>query len=87
LRYTVAPTATINSTRRTTAIGANNTVQRLAEETGLMAGGLVEAEGTGLPGKLAEAAVGMEVLPMKACMRYCNTATLNNKLPSNGSFT
>jgi len=42
LQYTIAATATINSTRGTTANEANNTGQRLA---GLRAVGLVEGEG------------------------------------------
>jgi len=42
LQYKTAATATINSTRRTTANGANNTGQRLV---GLIAEGLVEGEG------------------------------------------
>ena len=45
---TKALTATMNTTRRTTATGANNTGQRLAEETGLMLVGMAEAEGTTL---------------------------------------
>jgi len=56
----------MNSTRRTTANGANNTGQRLAEATGLMLVGLVEGEGIGLPGRLTEAAEGTGVIPMKA---------------------
>ena len=59
LQYTIAATATINSTRRTTANGANNTGQRLAEAIGLLVG-LVEGEGIALPGRLAG------VIPMKA---------------------
>ena len=42
LQYTIVATATITSTRRTTANGANNTGQRLA---GRMARGLVKREG------------------------------------------
>ena len=48
LQYTIAATATIDSTRRTTANGANNTGQRLA---GLMAVRLVKGEGVTLEGE------------------------------------
>ena len=48
LQYTIAATATINTTRRRTANGANNTGQRLA---GLMAVGLVKGEGRMLEGE------------------------------------
>ena len=66
LQYTIAATATINSTKRTTANGANNIGQRLAEAIGLMLVGLVEGEGIALPGRLAEVAEGTGVIPMKA---------------------
>ena len=67
LQYTIAATATIDSTRRRTANGANNTGQRLA---GLMAVRLVkgegvtlEDEGTTLERRLVEA---VEVISIKA---------------------
>ena len=60
LQYKIAATATINSTRRTTANGANNTGQRVA---GLMAVGLVEGEGITLERRLVEA---VEVISIKA---------------------
>ena len=77
LQYTTA-TATINSTRRTTANGGNNTGQRLAEAIGLLVG-LVEGEGIALPGRLAEAAEGTGVIPMHMHIRlahnYASTTT------------
>ena len=64
LQYTIAATTTISSTRRTTANGANNTGQRMAEAIGLVVV-LVEGEGIALPGRLAEAAEGTGVILMK----------------------
>jgi len=79
LQYTIAATATINSTRRTTANGGNNTGQRMAEAIGLMLVGLVEGEGIALPGRLAEAAEGTGVIPMHMHIRlahnYASTTT------------
>jgi len=81
LQYTIAATATITSTRRTTANGANNTGQRLVEETGIMLVGLVEGEGCGRlveeegPGRLVEAA---EVTPMKVISKYSTSISTNN---------
>ena len=57
-KYKIAATATINSTRRTTATGTNNTGQRVGEEMGLVPGGLTEGEGKALPEGLVEAATG-----------------------------
>ena len=59
LQYKIAATATINSTRRTTANGANNTGQMVV---GLMAVGLVEGEGITLERRLVEA---VEVISIK----------------------
>ena len=44
----MAATATITSTRRTTANGAKNTGQRMAEAIGLLVGLIEAAEGTGV---------------------------------------
>jgi len=63
LQYTIAATATISSTRRTTANGANNTGQRVAGLMGLLVG-LVEGEGITFPGRLVEVAEGTGVIPM-----------------------
>ena len=77
---TKALTATVNTTRRTTATGANNTGQRLAEETGLMLVGVAEEEGTTLlveADKTAFCETLVEAPARTDCLFNCSVVTMH----------